>query len=488
MAGGSTEEGGVVQGHRFRFEHDQPEVAAIGGGLDRTWGGGQAEGGAKESLPEGVHLSSPPAEVDLPAIADQEGAGGDVLRARARTDHGAPDRSGEVRGEFLDELGTARVGVLAGGHRPGAVRLAHHIHLVGQVELHEVALVIGRSADVRARIERCSAGVVACDPAIHRSVEGAIVCGAGDRNVRAVRAAGHEDVASAVELNPVCRIGVRAAEVGGELQVGKPRIQAEDVPILVAATIGRHRRAGRCWNVQARRARGHHRTVQRIQRHFTAERIAVIPRRGRRVVHAVAVAAADVGGTDQRGGGTVEVGQHDVAARQVAVAVADAEDQRGAGAERVVVTTGRDGKIAGAAGAEHVQLIVVVHHQAMRCLVPGEATDVGAPHHAGAIGRPLAEAHVDRAAGECGLEHTKRDRVAEAEHDAATIQMPCGIVGGGAAEVVRSAAGVAGEGQYRVDHHHLLRRARYGEPDRVLRKAVVTGYRNVREARLRVAG
>src|SRR5690606_31171903 len=68
FAARSAEEGGVIQRIGIGFQHHQVEIASIGGGLESTGRGGQADGGAGRGRAAVVGIPAPTTEIDLPAI------------------------------------------------------------------------------------------------------------------------------------------------------------------------------------------------------------------------------------------------------------------------------------------------------------------------------------------------------------------------------------------------------------------------------------
>src|SRR5690606_9629632 len=84
------------------------------------------------------------------------------------------------------------------------------------------------------------------------------------------------------------------------------------------------------------------------------------------------------------------------------------------------------------------------------------SAEVGAPDQRGPIWRPFAQPDIGASAVERGIEDTYGAWVTHIENDAAAVEVPVGIVGGGEAEIIAGASAETGEGKFRIDDDLFL--------------------------------
>ena len=209
--------------------------------------------------------------------------------------------------------------------------------------------------------------------------------------------------------------------------------------------------------------RGEVHVVGRVHQNVAPERVAVVVgqlRRGagRRQTgverqQAVVAGAAQVGRAHQSCAVGRQPRNHQIRAGGRVVGRAVAERGRGAAApKRALQRPRRSGVVQRARRAQHQQLALVVHHQAVRKIGPGPA-QVGGPHPR----RRPAHASVELDNGNVnqrGKRRLKRARaggVAGPKRNAARVQVALRIVSRREAPVVGHRAGVGREHHHRVD-------------------------------------
>ena len=170
--------------------------------------------------------------------------------------------------------------------------------------------------------------------------------------------------------------------------------------------------------------------------------------------HAVVAAAAQVGRAHQGCGIGIQAGHDEVrtGGHIVRRPIIAKRLRRRTSAKGALNSPGRSRVVAGARRAQHQQLALVIHHQAMRKIRP-VAADVGGPHprrrpvHPGVI---FDNGNVDETRKR-GPERARAGRVASTEGNAARVQVALRVISRREAPVIGRRAGVGGKYHHRVD-------------------------------------
>ena len=139
---GTAHVGGVNEVFRVRGQDGQIEITAIRGGLEGVGGGGQV----RRATAGKIGAASPPRQVDLVAVADEEGGGADVDAVggvHARPDVRLPCDVAQIFKEPGDVLARFGIGIDASDHGKAGICLTEGVWAAVCSAVHEIHLVVG---------------------------------------------------------------------------------------------------------------------------------------------------------------------------------------------------------------------------------------------------------------------------------------------------------------------------------------------------------
>ena len=460
-----AEKGSVFQAAHAGRELGQVEVRAVGGALHGGGRYGQAGGGAAQPLAAQVVVqAAPAAHVHALAVIDQKSSGhqvGAVVEAAPLAKRRVVEAGGQVRVQLLNKLRAAGAAVQARRDGLLAQRLAQQVGVAGRVELQKMGLVVGAGADERGPFQRAAIGADAGGEAVGATalVAGAVGPGRG-RKIERRSAAAHVHPALRVALYRVGGLGIAAAQQAGPGHGVQGRGQLAQQRIRSPAPVRAVEAQAQAGKVGGAGGRGHVHVARAIEQHVAAKRVAVVGRDGIGLIqHAIVAGAAQVSAGQQVTAGGAEAAHHQIRAigHEVVGGAAGPHAKRvqhRAAPEVALRRPGRGGVVQRRGAAHHHQLVLRVHHQAVR-KVGVVAAQVGGPHprrRAGSGRVVFNQRHVDDAA-ESGAKRPRRGRkrASGVEHDAARVHVARLVIRRREAPVIGRRAGQGRELHRRVD-------------------------------------
>ena len=460
---GAAEIAGVDEVFGVGGEDGEIEVTAVCAALEGAVRGGKAKGGAPGDVgraASAVGLSAPSTDVDLFAVAHEEGGRAQVDGGGARSNGRLPFDVAEVRQEAGDVLAAPGVGIDVADDRHAAPCLSVGIGTAAGVALDEVHLIVVGQAVVGTELggDVVRGSIELGHPAFCVPEWSWLNGPVGQGQVGGQGAAAHEDFqvvesAEAVvrrDFDAVGGIASASAEGASAQEFGEVGAEPGDERVM-GTGIGRtawHRqigRGGRGGNPEA---------AFRADVDLPAVEVTEVGAKAVGIVQSIDAGPPEEGGGVE--GEIFAIEGEEVAVEPVGLGVGpvDGDVDGGARTEVGLDDAGGGGEVRGACGAEQGDLSPgLVVCQAVRN-VGAAASDVGAIQQAGAVGTEHGDGGVADPVGEIvhgGLDGAGRGRVARREGHRAADEGASWAVAGRGPEVVAGAAGIGGEGDFGVD-------------------------------------